>query len=291
MATPDAFWPGGIGADARLDPSTAVPTVAALIWYLAAVRSARRRDRPWPASRTWLLVVAVVVVLVVTQSGIGAVDDVWYSAHMTEHLAIGMVAPMLVALAAPLALAARSGGRPTQLTVIELTKLPPIRWATRPLVALALFLSSMVASTTPAVVEAARASGWLHGFLHLHAFLAGLAFASVVLGTDPTAWRTPPAARVGLVVVTIPAHALLAIAAMAAGPGLADDAVLGAERALSDQQVGAAVFWIGGELVGLAMLFTAAVAWFRAEQREGRRLDRTGSHPPAPLADTGAAPR
>ncbi|MDY7102798.1 MAG: cytochrome c oxidase assembly protein [Actinomycetota bacterium] len=295
MATPDAFWPGGIGADARFDPSTAVPTLGALVAYLGAVRAARRRDRPWSPTRTWAFVIGVLLVLLVTQSGIGAVDDVWYSAHMVEHLVLGMAAPMLVALAAPLTLAARAGSRSTQLTVVELTRLAPVRFLTRPVVALALFVTAMATSTLPVVVEAARASGPLHTFLHLHAFLSGLVFASVVLGTDPSSWRTPPFVRVGLVVVTIPAHALLAIAAMAAGVGLADAEVLGTERALADQDLGAALFWIGGELIGLTMLAVVAVSWFRSEQRRARRhdaaLDASPEGSPTLLADTGATPR
>jgi cytochrome c oxidase assembly factor CtaG len=149
-----------------------------------------------------------------------------------------------------------------------------------------LFTVTLAAMNMTAVVEAARAHVWLHDLLHLHALVVGLAFAMLVTGADPEAWRVSAPVRVGVSFVTIPAHAFVAMAVLGAGVGLSDPAVLGAARAGHDQSLGASFLWIGGDLIGLLVTLLAAVAWARAEQRAGERSDRRLDGAPSPQAAT-----
>lgn len=268
------FWPWGPLRDASLAPGVALVLVALAVGYAIGIRRLAHRGRPWPASRAVAFGLGLLSLAVASQSGIAAASDTWYSAHVVEHLLIGMVGPLLLALGAPVTLIVQAGGRRTQLSVLELLRLPVLRGARRPLPVLVLFTVTLAAMNMPAVVEAARAHGWLHDLLHVHALVVGLAFAMLVTGADPEAWRVPPTVRVGVSFVTIPAHALVAMAVLAAGVGLSDPAALGADRAAQDQSLGASFLWIGGDLIGLVVTLGAAVAWARAEQRAGERNDR-----------------
>jgi putative membrane protein len=268
------FWPWGPLRDASPAPAAAVLLVVVAIGYGVGVRRLARRGRPWPRSRTVAFGLGLASLAVASQSGIAAASDSWYSAHVVEHLLIGMVGPLLLALGAPVTLVVQAGSRRAQLAVLELLRLPVLRVVRRPLPVLVLFTVTLAAMNMPAVVEAARAHVWLHDLLHLHALVVGLAFAMLVTGADPEAWRVGAPVRVGVSFVTIPAHAFVAMAVLAAGVGLSDAAVLGAARAAHDQSLGASFLWIGGDLIGLVVTLMAALAWARAEHRAGARNDR-----------------
>ncbi|HVM02757.1 MAG TPA: cytochrome c oxidase assembly protein [Acidimicrobiales bacterium] len=72
--------------------------------YVGAARRARRR---WPPARTASLVAGAAVVAVAL-----ALDgEARFTTHAVQHLLLGMVAPALVALAAPVTLALQAGGQ------------------------------------------------------------------------------------------------------------------------------------------------------------------------------------
>lgn len=288
MAAPAPFWPDGLGTEAGLDLVPLLGLVAAGAAYAAGVRRLRRRGRAWPARRSSAFAAGLGALAVATQSGLAAASGTWFSAHAVEHLLLGMLGPLLLVLGAPFTLATQAGSRRLQLALVELGDLPVARGARRPLPVLAAFVVVLVALNLPAVVSASRQAPPFHAAAHLVALATGLAFASLVTGADPAAWRVPPAVRAGVAVVTIPAHAFVAIGLLAAGVGLSDPAVLSDERALADQRLGAALLWVGGDLVGLAVTLAAVAAWMATERRAGARLDRRAL---ALGAGTGRPPR
>jgi cytochrome c oxidase assembly factor CtaG len=90
----------------------AFPFVVALgAAYVIGVRRLHARGRSWPASRTAAFLSGLVVVLVATESGLAAYDRVLYSLHVVQHVLLGMVAPLLLVLGAPITLALQAGSR------------------------------------------------------------------------------------------------------------------------------------------------------------------------------------
>src|SRR6201996_3568220 len=88
-------------------------TVAARGVYLAAAEVGRRRDRRhrrWPAGRTAYFIGGLLVLLVATDSGIGAGADEHLSAHMVEHMLIWLVVAPLLCAGAPVRLALFAAG-------------------------------------------------------------------------------------------------------------------------------------------------------------------------------------
>src|ERR1035438_2034411 len=81
---------------------TAVVVILAVLYGWGVVRVARRHPaRPWPAWRTGMFAAGLAVVVVATQSGIGAYDDVLFWDHMVQHLMLLMVAPVLLIFGQP----------------------------------------------------------------------------------------------------------------------------------------------------------------------------------------------
>src|SRR5262249_210888 len=76
-------------------PAATGPAGAAYLW--GAWRVGRRPPaRPWPWWRTVLFLAGLAVVVLATETGIGAYDDVLAWDHMVQHLLLIMVAPPLL---------------------------------------------------------------------------------------------------------------------------------------------------------------------------------------------------
>ena len=85
-----------------------LPFVIAAAGYLGAMRATARRGRGWPWYRGmfWALGLAAAALGVVGPPAQLVHDS--FTAHMAAHLLVGMVAPLLLALAMPVTLGLRT---------------------------------------------------------------------------------------------------------------------------------------------------------------------------------------
>src|SRR5262245_47671593 len=104
-------------------------------FYVGGLRRLRARGRSWPTARTVAFVSGLVVILVATGSGLAVYDDVLFSLHVVQHVLLGMVAPLLLVLGAPVTLALQSGSRSTQRRLLRVLHSQPARVLTHPLTA------------------------------------------------------------------------------------------------------------------------------------------------------------
>lgn len=227
-------------------------------YLVAASRVARR----WPPARTVAFVGGAVVV-----AGALVVDGTRsFTAHTVQHLLLGMVAPSLFALGAPvtLALLVARGGRRRLLGLLHSR---PARLLCSPLLAWALFGGSMLAVYLTPLYRLSLDDAVVHELLHVHFLVAGSLFFWPVLGADPLPRRLPHGARLLMVFLTIPFHAVLGIALLGAGP-------LAPEHTLSDHRAGTGVLWAAGDLLGLVAVLIVAFQWMTHEERQAVREDR-----------------
>ena len=79
--------------------------------YLAGVRRVTAKGRRWPRSRTCSFLGGLAVIAFAAFGGLARYDDVLFSAHTVQHVLLGMVGPVFLALGAPLTLALQASGR------------------------------------------------------------------------------------------------------------------------------------------------------------------------------------
>src|SRR5262249_60775194 len=101
--------------------------VAAAALYVIGVRRLHARGRPWPGGRTAAFLSGLAVVLVATESGVAAYDRVLFSLHIGQHLLLGMVAPLLLVLGAPVTLALHASARSSQRRILRVLLSVPVR--------------------------------------------------------------------------------------------------------------------------------------------------------------------
>jgi putative copper resistance protein D len=263
-----AFTSGDLVTGARLEPAAALVIGGAAWWYLSAARRLASRGRRWPRRRSAPFLAGLLVMAVATQSGVAAADTTSFTAHVIQHLLLGMAAPVLLALGAPLTLALQSSRRELRAHLIKILHSPPVRLLTHPVTAWAAFGGSMFALYFTGLYAATLRSTGLHDLTHLVFVLSGCLFFWPVVGLDPIPHRLPYAGRMLYVLVALPFHTIIGVALTTQtkliAPGLT----------LSDQQTGAGILWTAGELLGLIAMMIVAAQWMTAEERLAIREDR-----------------
>jgi putative copper resistance protein D len=265
--------------EARPDVAWLVISVALAGLYVLGVRRLAVRGRPWSPARTTSFLVGVGVLGFATSSGLAAYDRVLFSAHVAQHLLLGMVAPMLLALGAPITLALQASSRATQVGLLGMLGSKVGKVLAHPAVAWLVFGGSMVVLYTTPLYELSLRNGSVHGGVHVHMFLAGCLFFWAVVGIDRAPVQLSHPARLGLVLLAVPFHAFLGIVLLSTDQVIAADwyAELGrtwGASALSDQKTGAGLMWGVGDLLGLVAGGVVLVQWMAHDEREARRLDR-----------------
>ncbi len=218
--------------------------LAAATGYVAATWRCRS---PWPLARTaaWLAGLATAAVAV-AGPGTAHLD---LRAHMAAHLAVGMVAPLLLVLAAPVTLALRALPAPGARRLARLLRSTPARWAADPLVAVPVNAAGLWLLYGTGLHTAVAHRPVLSAVVWLHLLLGGYLATAAVLAVDPAPHRRPVAVRALALAGGAAAHDVLAKVLYAYPPA----GTTGAEE-------GARLMYDGGTVVTLV---TAAVLWRR----------------------------
>jgi putative copper resistance protein D len=285
--------------DWRIDVLFGPLAVLLAAGYLIAVR---RLGTTWPFGRTISWLAGCVLVLVSTSSGIGRYAPAMFSMHITGHMLLTMAAPVLLVLGAPLTLL-RDALPPSDLRdgLLRLFTTPVVRALTHPVVALVLFAASPFALYFTGLFDAAVRFHWAHSAIEVWFFGAGLLFAWVVIGVDPTPRRLPNLARLGMLLAAMPSDtvfaAILLTTHRVVGNGNAGDnqyqalALPWVHSLLADQRVAGVVALAVTEVTLLAVVVVLLLRWSDVEgtadaDAERAMLDRFRERVGSSVRDT-----
>jgi putative membrane protein len=277
-ALPPAFGIGTFFTESHVDVLPAIGIVSMGLLYFAGVRRLARRGRHWSPARSLAFAIGIIDLAIATQSGLAAYDTTLFSAHVGQHVLIGVVAPFFMALGAPITLALQASGRPTQVRLLGLLHSRPVKALTHPVVAFALFGLTLFVLYFSPLYELSLRNDYVHELVHVHFLLAGSIFFWAVIGLDPIAWRIPYGFRLLLVLLTVPFHAFLGLALYSSNTPLAADyyastALPAGTNVLSDQHTGAGVMWLVGDAIGLIAGTVVLAQWMAHEDRANRRAE------------------
>jgi putative copper resistance protein D len=252
--------------------------VAAGIAYGVGVWRLRGRDIAWPVGRTAAFICGLSVIAIATASGLEAYDTTLLSTHMIQHMLLGMVGPILLALGAPVTLALRTltpGPRRALLAVLH-SRVAAV--FTFPLVSFGLFVASPFALYFSGLYRASLEFPWLHELVHAHFVIVGCLFFWPLIGIDPVPGRMSYPLRALLAFLATPFHTVLGLTVMQSSGLLGGDwypslHLTWADPA-ADQNLAGGILWAGGELVAVAMLAALVAQWMRESEREAARIDR-----------------
>jgi putative copper resistance protein D len=293
------FTVSAVFTEASLDSWIAVMLVVAAGLYLYGVHRLRARGDKWPLSRTVLFVGAGLgSIAAVTVSGLHAYDTTLISVHMVQHMVLSMVAPIFLALGAPVTLALRVLRGAPRKRLLALVHSRVARVLSFPLVAYALFVANPFVLYFSGLYRLTLENPLAHELVHAHFILTGCLFFWPLLGLDPLPGRWPYPGRALLMVLSVPFHTVLGLTIMQSTTLLGGDwyPSLGLAWAdpWTDQKVAGGILWAGGEFVSVTMIGVLLMQWFKQSEREARRidreLDRQEAAAAAQVAATGAQP-
>jgi putative membrane protein len=259
-----------------------VPLIGVLLaaaLYLAAVAKLRRRGDLWPIGRTAAWLGGLFVIAYATSGGVARYDHALFSAHAVQHMLLATIAPVPLALGAPVTLALRTLPNRPRRELLWLLHTPVAKVLAFPLVGFVVLVLSMYGLYFTSLYEASLRSNLLHEAIHAHFLFAGCLFFWPVIGIDPLPGRLPHWGRLMLLFITFPMHALLALAIMNYSEVFASGYYATHPRPwgtslLTDQHNGGGLMWAAGELVGACVFVALFVQWSRADERQAKREDR-----------------
>ncbi len=254
--------------------------------YLYGVRRLTARGISWGPGRTTAWLAGCVVVLLATSSGLGFYAPAMFSVHMISHMALNMLAPVLLCLGGPVTLALRvlpTAGREQppgpREWLLAAVHSGPAKILTNPGVTAVLFVGSFyVLYFTPLFDEALRFH-WSHQLMNLHFLTVGYLFFWPLIGTDTAPNRLPHLGRLAVLLATMPFHAFFGIAVMSSDTVIGQDfyrdvGLPWISSLLADQHVGGGIAWATGELPMLLVVIALIVQWSQDDTREAVRADR-----------------
>jgi cytochrome c oxidase assembly factor CtaG/putative copper export protein len=271
----------------QLDFFFAVLAVALGGVYLAAVVRLRRRGDAWSAGRSAAWLGGLLVIVLVTQSGLARYAPVLFSMHMVQHMALSMLAPIFLVLGAPVTLALRAlrparirGDRGPREWLTAALHSKPAAVIAHPLVATAIFVVSTFALYFTPLFEIAMRNPLGHIAMAAHFLLSGTLFFWVLIGVDPAPRQVPYVGKLLVLFATMPFHAFFGIALMNLSAPIAEEWYRSVRppwlsgEILDDQHAGGAIAWGFGEIPTFIVLIALVFQWFLHDQRTARRKDR-----------------
>ena len=267
----EMLWP------LELLPLVAVVTISAL--YLFGVRLLHKRGDRWPVGRTIAFVVGGQgSILLVTQGPLAYLDTVLLWTHMVQHMILTMIAPIFLALGAPVTLALRTLPLRPRKALLWLLNSIWVKVITFPLFAGLVFVLNPWILYYTGLYELTLTNTFAHNLNHLHFLMVGSLWIWSLIGIDPMPRMGYPI-RMLAVFVTLPFHAFLGLTMMNQQQPIAahyyeELARTWGPTLMEDQQLAGGLMWVSGDIIGLLLFMVLMIQWAKASAREAVRIDR-----------------
>jgi putative membrane protein len=252
----------GTGADSGFVPAVIIGALAvvALFYVVPAVRN--RARRPWPLYRSVLWIAGLSALLIATVGPVANASETSFSAHMIGHLLVGMLAPLLLVLAAPITLALRSLNVVPARRLSALLRMPVVRFFVHPIPATVLNVGGLWLLYTTGLFAAMHNNAVLMFAVHAHVFIAGYLFTASMISIDPAPHRPGYLYRAVVLVVALGGHDILAKYLYGHPP----DGVSPGQA-----EAGGMVMYYGGDAIDLVLMIVLCSQWFAATRPRANR--------------------
>jgi putative copper resistance protein D len=253
----------------QLDAVAVALLVVAAAAYLTAVALVplRNAGQRWPVWRIAAFVAGLAVCAFATNGSVAVYDKVLFSAHMVGHLALVMVAPVLVAAGSPLRLLVMASSPARRARIERVLQGRVVSLLTAPPVALACYAVVIVGSHLTGVMDTVMRNTWAGQVEHLVYLLVGYQFFILVVGDEPIRWRLGSPARWLLLAISMAVDTFTGIVLMQGTQAVHVEPSALHVDALTDTHTGGAIMWFGGDGIMAFVMVVLVVGWLRSVDR------------------------
>lgn len=235
--------------------------------YLWGVSRARR----WPFGNSVWFFCGLIVAFLAVGSSINAYQDVLFTMHMAQHLALIMVAPALLILGRPLELArqATAGSENGVGPILRrFGRSRVVGVVTHPVFGLAYYGVVVVGAHLTPFLEYVLRNTWVHGLEEFLYFSSGYVLFLPVLGVEPIRRTTPHLFRVFILTAAMLVDTVVGVMLMLT-PYVRFTAYTEVARdwgasVLADQTSGGATMWVGGDGIMTLLAVLVIAYWMKA---------------------------
>jgi putative copper resistance protein D len=253
---------------------TAITVIAAALYLWGIRRVARRHPaRPWPWWRAGMFLAGLAVVVLATESGIGAYDDVLFWDHMIQHLMLIMVAPPLLVVGQPATLLLHASRNPLHTWAKRLLRSRVVTFLTWPPFGLAPY-AAIVGTHLTGLMSLVMRNPALHDGEHALYLVVGYLFFLPIIGREPIRWRVSYPVRLLILILAMPVDTFTGLVLGYASTGMpgmpAGLRPVGSPSPVEDVHWGGAVMWIGGDAIMFVFMMVVFLMWSRNELADTR---------------------
>ena len=249
---------------------TALTAVLAALYLWGTWRVHQRHPaRPWPWWRAAFFFAGLAVVVLATEGGIGAYDDVLFYDHMIQHLLLIMVAPPLLVAGQPVTLLLHASRNPLHTWTKRVIRSRVVSFLTWPPFTLVAYTAVIVSTHLTGLVTLTITHPLLHDTEHAVYLIVGYLFFLPIIGSEPIRWRLSYPIRFLMLAVTMPVDTFTGlILSMQNSPLKATDgpAPPGSPSPLQDVHWAGSIMWVGGDALMFALMMLVYLMWARADQ-------------------------
>jgi cytochrome c oxidase assembly factor CtaG len=180
--------------------------------YLAAAGRRSPRGLRWPLHRTAAFLAGLLVIAIALESGVAEFDEA-PTLHVIQHVLLMMLAPMLIAVGAPVTLIMRTLSPRGRRRLRALLHDPSVRRViSSPGVLILDYNITMAIVMLAPVAHLGQTHVAVHIAIHGYLILCGLLFWTAILARDPVPGRLSVSTRLLAAYASIPVNLTLAAA-------------------------------------------------------------------------------
>ncbi|MCP3774084.1 cytochrome c oxidase assembly protein [Paenibacillus sp. MZ04-78.2] len=233
----------------------AMLVIVALVLYVYAAVVSGRRSKPWPFYRyvCWFIGVGSVAAALIGPLAHQSLMD--FTAHMAGHLLLGMLAPLLLAFAAPMTLLLKALPVTRSRKLSHVLKSWPLTILTNPLTTAFLNIGGLWILYATDLFRLMHQSLIIHLLMHVHVFLAGYLSTASMIYVDPAPHRKSFLYRAAVLVLALAGHGMLSKYIYGHPPA-------GVSGIQAEQ--GGKLMYYGGDAIDVVLIFIFCLQWFKA---------------------------
>lgn len=232
----------------------ATPFLLAFILYITAVIISNRRKKQWPVYRMVFLILGILSATITVFGPLAQQSHTNFSAHMIGHLLLGMLAPLFIAIAAPMTLILRTLPVPVARKVSHILRSWPLQILHHPITASVLNVGGLWLLYTTELFYMMHQNMLLYVFIHFHVFLAGFLFTISIIYIDPSPNRKSFVYRSVILLFALSGHAILSKHIYAHPP-------VGVTRLQSE--LGGMIMYYGGDAIEVGLICVLFFQWYK----------------------------
>lgn len=232
-----------------------IALLAGWLFYLVAVFLSSKKHRPWPVYRTLLWSAGILCMALTLVGPLAVLAHSNFVAHMVGHLLLGMLAPLLLVLSAPVTLLLRTLSVPSARRLTWLLKSRILFYFTHPVTATVLNIGGLYVLYTTDLYLYMHQNQLLAAVVHLHIFLAGYLFTAALIYIDPMPHPFSFVYRSVVLVLALAGHGILSKYIYANPPP-------GVPR--SEAEAGGMLMYYGGDAIDLLLIVILCAQWYKA---------------------------